>query len=409
MASLWQHPKSVNWIARFRGAEGKTVNRSTGVPEKAIALRVAKGWELEAERERGKRRQQSDAAISASGISNVITRAERMARQGRLNAATARDLINELVAAAGQTPINAVSARAWCEGWLAGKAGTVAAVSHRAYRARCKRWLSYLGRKADDSLDLITKADAIGFRSALVGEKLWMGTINETVSFLRSVHQAAVDQGHLSRNPFAGIDVLKERRDVVKAARREPFTAAEVSALAQTADNDWKGMVLLGATTGLRLMDASRLCWKAINLEHGTIQLTVQKTGKDITLPIHPLFAQWLGKQPRGIANAPVFPSLYAKVRGGENGLCATFRALMQQAGIAVEMAHTGKGKGRNKAKKSFHSLRHFAATQLATAGVRAEISRAITGHTDAHSHAGYISPDLDALRGAVNAIRLST
>ena len=165
---------------------------------------------------------------------------------------------------------------------------------------------------------------------------------------------------------------------------------------------------LLAATTGLRLMDAARLPWKTIHAEQGVIRVTTAKTGAELTLPIHPLFAEWLTEQPRGIANAPVFRALHNKPRGGKNGLCVQFRALMQAAGIVAEMAHMGKGKGRNKSKKSFHSLRHFAATQLASNGVRADVARAITGHADAQTHANYVTPDLDALRGAVNAIRLS-
>jgi integrase len=167
-------------------------------------------------------------------------------------------------------------------------------------------------------------------------------------------------------------------------------------------------MVILGATTGLRLMDCSRLTWKAISLERGVIEVTTQKTGAELTLPIHSLLAQWLSEQPRGIGKAPLFPALHQKPRGGKNGLCPSFQVLMQKAGIAAEMAHTGTGKGRNKSKKSFHSLRHFISTQLAQSGTRQEISRAITGHADAATHAHYITPDVQALRSAVDSIRLT-
>jgi integrase len=408
MASLWQHPKTDNWIARFRGASGKTVNRSTGITSKPDALQMAKGWELEASRERDKHRQQVDASISTSGISDVIARAERMARQGRLNAASAREIINELLTAAGQATIDAVTARGWCESWLSAKARTIAAVSLKAYQTRCAGWLLYLGKKADASLDTITKEDVIGFRNTLVADKLWWETINQTVMFLRNVHQAAVEEGHLNRNPFAGIDSLQQRRDVTKAARREPFTIPEVASLLKTADNDWRGMVLLAATTGLRLMDAARLAWKTVDAEQKVIRVTTAKTGAELTLPIHPVFAAWLAEQTRGIGNAPVFRALHSKQRGGEDGLCGQFRALMRTAGIVTAMAHTGKGKGRNKSKKSFHSLRHFAASQLASNGVRADIARAVTGHADAATHANYVTADLDAMRSAVGGIRLS-
>jgi integrase len=120
------------------------------------------------------------------------------------------------------------------------------------------------------------------------------------------------------------------------------------------------------------------------------------------------LFAQWLTQQQRGIANAPVFPSLHGKTRGGRGGLCLTFRELMKKAGIVAEMAHTGKGKGRNKSKKSFHSLRHFISSQMAQFGIRSEIARAITGHADERTHGDYVTPNVSSMRDAVNRIQFS-
>jgi len=38
MASIWKHPKTPNLSARYRGANGKTVNRSTGVQDPDEAL-----------------------------------------------------------------------------------------------------------------------------------------------------------------------------------------------------------------------------------------------------------------------------------------------------------------------------------------------------------------------------------
>jgi len=129
-----------------------------------------------------------------------------------------------------------------------------------------------------------------------------------------------------------------------------------------------------------------------------------------LTLPIHPAFGEWLAAQQRGIGAAAVFPTLASKSGAGKSGLSMAFRRIMDGAKISAGVARqaTEKGRGRTTSQKSFHSLRHFAATQLASNGVRGDIARAITGHADAETHANYVTPDLDALRGAVGAIRLS-
>jgi integrase len=118
----------------------------------------------------------------------------------------------------------------------------------------------------------------------------------------------------------------------------------------------------------------------------------------------------WLKKQQRGIGAAPVFPSLIHKSGAGKSGLSMAFKRVMVRAKVLAGVARQAKdgGRGRTTSQKSFHSLRHFAATQLAAAGVRAEVARQITGHTDAETHANYINADIDALRSAVKSIRLS-
>ena len=155
-------------------------------------------------------------------------------------------------------------------------------------------------------------------------------------------------------------------------------------------------------------MDAARLQWRCIDLDAGLIRVTTTKTGAKLTLPMHPEFSTWLATQPRGIGAAPVFPSLATKGGPGKSGLSMAFRRLMDRAQVSAGLAREREGRGRTTSRKSFHSLRHFAASQLAACGVRAEIARAITGHADAETHAGYVHADVDALRSAVNGIRLS-
>jgi integrase len=403
MKGIWKHPKTANWIARFRGANGKWVNRSTGTPEVKEAQRVASQWKVEAERERARK----TAEISPSGISDTVARAERLARVGRLDAHAARDLINNLLTAAGQETLDAITNRAWCETWLASKAGSVKDCSNDKYDQVSRDWLTFLNGKAEKALETVTRMEAIAYRDTLAKDGLAPGTVNHTIKLLRGIYGEAVEQGYIGRNPFSGIDVLRKNRE---DAQRQPFTSAEVSTIIETAEGDWKGMIILAATSGLRLMDVATLKWRNIDSEFTLIQITTAKTGAVLKLPVHPDFASWLKNQTRGIGVAPVFPTLADKGGSGKSGLSMAFKRLMERSKVSSGVARQAKkqGRGRTTSQKSFHSLRHFAATQFAANGVRADVARAITGHADAKTHSNYVTADLETLRGAVEAIHLS-
>ena len=401
MASIFTRPDSQCWFAAYRSADGRRVKVATKTDDKREAQRIADRLELEAREGREKRK----ASASLVGVNDAMQRATQLAVSGRLDAHAARDLVNDLLAAAGQETLDAVTNRAWCETWRASKAGSVKDRSRWKYEQVSRDWLAFLNGKGDKALEAVTRADAIAYRDRLAKEGLAARTVNQTTKLLRGIYAEAVEQGHVGRNPFAGVDSLREAADDV---RRVPFTTADVAALIDTAEGDWQGMVILAATTGLRLMDAARLQWRNVDLGTGLIRVKTAKTGAVLNLPVHPTFAKWLAKQPRGIGAAPVFPTLANKGGAGKSGLSMAFKRLMERAEISAGVAREGGGRGRTTSQKSFHSLRHFAATQLASNGVRADIARAITGHADAETHANYVTADLDAMRGAVKAIRLS-
>jgi integrase len=316
-----------------------------------------------------------------------------------------RDIINSALAAGGLETVEAVTSQAWIETWKKSKAGSVTLRTKWKFDQRANEWLRFLGPKADKTLEMVTKDDAVAYRDHLAHQGLSAQTANHAVKLLRGIHEEALRQGHISRNPFAGVGRLKEDTE---GTRREPFTQREVAKLIEAADGDWRGLIILAGTSALRLMDAARLKWSSIDLETGWIRIKTSKTGAKLMLPIHDDLAAWLKTQPRGIGQAPLFPALAEKGGAGKSGLSMCFRRLMNRAGVSAGVAREGEGRGRTTARKSFHSLRHFAASQMAQGGVRNEIARSITGHSDTASHEGYITADADALRSAVNTIRLS-
>lgn len=178
--------------------------------------------------------------------------------------------------------------------------------------------------------------------------------------------------------------------------------------LLDAADDEWKGAILCGYTTGLRLRDVAEMTWEAVDFKAGTLRVRTRKTGAVLVLPLHDEFASWLGTRTRGIAKAPVFPALAGKGTGGRFGLSGRFKAIMEKAEIkgrvlrSVESDKEGESKGRTTTSLSFHSLRHSFVSALATAGVAAELRQKLSGHADDRSHQVYSHHELATLRAAV-------
>jgi len=167
------------------------------------------------------------------------------------------------------------------------------------------------------------------------------------------------------------------------------FTPEQIAVLIEAAPSeDWKGAILCGYYTGLRLRDVADLQWDAIELDARTITVATRKTRKTITVPIHPQFCSWLEKQTRGIGKAPVFPTLSGKSGAGKSGLSMQFKRIMEHANIKGRLLRQANGAGRSQSSLSFHSLRHSFNSAMANAGVSSELRQKLTGHASAKMNA---------------------
>ena len=82
------------------------------------------------------------------------------------------------------------------------------------------------------------------------------------------------------------------------------------------------------------------------------------------------------------------------------------FKRIMAAAGIDAGVARERAGAaGRNVSRLSFHSLRHSFTSQLANAGVPAEVRQQLTGHSDLSSHRIYTHLEVDTLGKAIAAL----
>ncbi len=378
MASIHkdQRGNSPFWYCAFYGADGGRKFKSTKTADRRKALHICVAWEQSASK----------------------------ARAGNLTAAQARKVLAEMVAITSGEALTSYTVEGWLNEWLDNKAGGASENTMLRYRQVVRDFLKGMGSRAKSSLAGVTPGDLVAFRDGLRKDGRAVSTCNMVVKKVLSVpFEAARKMGYIPTNPVAAVDLLKNRGEE-RHSRREPFTAAEVGHLLTHAKGDWRGAIILAATTGLRLGDIANLTWGTLDTEGGLIRVETEKTGTLVTLPVHPDFAKWLAKRTRGIAKAPVFPELAGKRVGGCRGLSAQFREIMVAAKITQRVIER-EGKGRTGNSKGFHSLRHTFISGLANAGVPSDIRQLLAGHADAKVHAGYTHHEIETLRVAVEKL----
>jgi integrase len=376
-----QPPKTPFWIACFNGvgSDGKVrrFKRSTKTTDKKLAQRLADEWEA----------------------------LEKLAGEKRLTESQCRKVIAQMYERTVGEPLHFKTAREYLTEWVKSKNNETELRAWLKYNQIVTDFLAHIGVKADRLLREITPADIRSYRDALKRKGLAAPTVNHAVKILRMPFKAAHDAGYIDINPNTK-NTVRPVKDEACDVGKDVFTREQLSELVKAApSDDWTGAILCGYYTGLRLRDIADLQWSAVDLEGRIIKVTTRKTGKTVTVPIHPQFAAWLDKQTRGIGKAPVFPTLAGKAGGGKSGLSMAFRRIMERAKIKGRLLREANGVGRSQSSLSFHSLRHGFVSAMANAGVAQELRQKLTGHASAEMNAQYTHHELESLRAAVSVI----
>jgi integrase len=376
-----QPPKSPFWIACFNGigSDGRVrrLKRSTKTTDRKLAQKLADEWE----------------------------QLEKLAGKGRLTESHCRKVIAQMYERTVGEPLHFRTAREHLAEWVESKKNETELRTYWKYRQIVDEFLTHIGVKADRLLREITPGDVRSWRDALKRKGLAAPTVNDAIKLLRMPFKAAHDAGYIDINPCTKNSVRPIKDEAWNVAK-DVFTPEQLAALINTAkSDDWKGAILCGAYTGLRLRDVADLEWGAITWKEQKITVTTRKTREDVSVPIHPQFVSWLQKQTRGIGKAPVFPTLTGKSGAGKSGLSMQFKRIMERAGIRGRILREANGAGRSQSSLSFHSLRHTFNAALANAGVPVEIRQKLTGHATAEMNAIYTHHELAPLRAAIEKL----
>ena len=264
------------------------------------------------------------------------------------------------------------------------------------------KWMEHSYLPVDDLAGVT--ADMIAEYLACLRTELCASTYNNRVCVLREIfHTLAVKAG-LEDDPWEGVRLRPDDSH----SRRE-LTLDELKRLlaaAKKAGEEWYKLILIGIYTGLRLGDCCRLGWGDINIAQGVIQLVPQKTkrhahGRPVTIPVHPALGEaMLGG---GTVNGPVLPTIsemYSRTRWlVSQELSRIFKAANIITSVRIE------GRNRKTPEATFHSLRHTFVSFAANAGVPLHVVQSIVGHESTTMTRHYYHENIDALKGAVNAI----
>lgn len=418
------------WLAQFyvfnpeTGKHDKQVRKSTGETNRKKALAKAIEFERAAQ---GVVQAGTDKAQKAKSI--LADAVEKIERE-TFTPLTARKCLAELLAVATGEELTGFTVESWFAEWLRRKRRESEASTMRRYDSHLNAFLKWLGpARGAKPLESVTSEMVRKWRESLQDEGRAGKTVQSYMKDLGAVYRAAIREGLVNFNPATALEPVPTD----DSQDRKPFTGQEVALLiaaasqmatggsrspeeqeqAESLAQEWAGLILAAAFTGLRLGDASRLSWSAVDLAGKKITLIPSKTKKkkrEICIPIQPDLLAYLESVPiqSDKPDAPVFPVLSKTLINSRSGLSLTFNKIMSLAGVdrgkpsrVIEEGST-KGKGRVTYERGFHSLRHTFTSWLRQAGVSEEDRMALTGHSTRESHAIYSHHDEAALREAV-------
>jgi integrase len=367
--------RSPYWIACFTTKDGRRLKKSTRSTDKGEA------WD----------------------VLNTYVRAEGEIVTGSATETQLRKTINDLLTRLGENKLADPSIREQLDNWIASKKGSVSPATLLGYEQARDLLLEFLSYRASRSVRQLTKKDAVAFRDHLSSEGRSPSTVNKICKkYLTGPFESARKEGLIDFNPFVAADALK-----TKTVEKDTFSPEQVARLIAATDNvDWKGAILVGYCTGMRLQNVANLRWNSIDTEHGLISFVERKGEKPITIGLHPDLSDWIaqnpgGDDPRGF----VFPTLANRSAPGRNGLSKYFEGIMKKAGIEGRLLRKKDKKGRSVRSLSFHSFRHGAASAAFKGAALKNIARSVTGHAARGVVDRYIHIDVEAVKAATELI----
>lgn len=209
---------------------------------------------------------------------------------------------------------------------------------------------------------------------------------------LRTFYRWSVEVGYVALSPAAGFKTPTRPHPLPRALTllqvRQLVTHLRAGA-GRRARRD-EALLLTALYAGLRACELGPLCWPAIDLAGGVINIRISKMNKGRAVPVHPalreLLEQWRDIQQLD-SSAPVFSLDGRPILPNRVGKIA--RSYARALGLPL----------------TAHVLRHtFATWMLRKSGNLYAVSKSL-GHAQLRQTEVYVSADVEDLRGPLESL----
>lgn len=275
---------------------------------------------------------------------------------------------------------------------------------------RFAKWLERVHPETEFLRD-VSSIIATEYANNLARAGLSPNRFNKHITFLKLLFRVLAKLARIAADPFAEIHGKKLRTH----SRRE-LTIPELSIILDQADGDLALLLLIGASTGLRLGDCATLTWGEVDLTSGIIRRIPNKTkrnNKPVVLGIVPTLHTRLMAIPQKARTGYVLPDMAEKYKRDPTLITNAVKAHVLECGINVHAPGTGEQIKRKsdgtpeRDEKSgeivtedtkkpavvdvgFHSLRHTWVSMHAARGTPQAVIQDSVGHSNPAMTAHY-------------------
>lgn len=288
--------------------------------------------------------------------------------------------------------------------------------SYASKKSVFDKWLSssYSGKKSTVSpasrISEFRLDDIQEFYDWRLSEGGESATANAAIKCLSMIFQRAIVSDHITKNPCAGVS---KRFGAAKS--KKPFSMSDFSKIAGALVNrresiefadEWALAIRFAMFTGAREVDCVNLRWADFSDDYRQVRFVPTKKSRlhelgkvdaSVSLLLPEFVAEMFASARAGSSSEFVTPSL-REIKPGTNGLGTRFRQIMDLAGIAYEITPSKGSRGNSQCSHGYHSFRHSLKTELRAAGVSAESSNYLTGHTDDNVARRYVTEKAETI-----------
>jgi len=407
MATVYRKKKkgggfaSPYWFARYKLANGKYGWKKTGLTKKREAKHLANEWEVE----------QSKLSKGQSKRGEEVQEyLERFVAEQNRKGWNAEDGIKAVVKlheiATGKDLKLPTLKRHFLD-WMIRKKEMVSESTYKTYGHAIKSFDRTSVGILDKRLVELEPVDLYELQRGLLREreetKITKKTINYKMSVIKGAIKDAYVDGLISRNIGLGVKELPEDDSTLKV----PFTRPEIQTLIQSAEGNWKGMILFGANTGWRISVLANLRWEDIDPETRIVvdqnnkQMRAKKLKNRKPMVAYLKDSTWnylkfIGLKKKGY----IFPDIQAMNRDMRSDYFA--EKLMVKAGVPKAVPHQYLKDKKGKpimGERTFHCLRHSAISDMANNDVSMDVRKKSVGQSTDRVNEMYTHIDHETIK----------